>query len=979
MTPERWRQVTRVYGAVMTKPPAARAAALVELCPDDEALRKEVESLLADDSGGALLDRPLADVAASVVQQDLTGRTLGPYRLESAIGAGGMGQVYRANDTRLHRTVAVKVLAASLAHDPQFRARFDREAKAIAALNHRYICTLHDIGSSDGIDYLVMEYVEGETLSTRLERGALPFDQALTTAIQIAEALAAAHRQGIVHRDLKPGNVMLTKSGVKLLDFGLAKPSQSATMAGPMSMLPTTPPAGPTRGAPLTVQGTILGTLQYMAPEQLEGTEADARTDIFAFGAIAYEMFTGKRAFSGGSQASLIGAIMHADPQPISALQPVSPASLDRVVRTCLAKDPDQRWQSAADLARELRWIVDARLQTASPNPATVSSKLPWAIAAAAIVVAVAVATWSALRRDRPASTTSRITRFSIASTGPAAVRSGTADPSIAISPDGSNVVYIGSNGTQLFLRSMDRLDPVAIASGTLRSPVVSPDGQWVGFIDGTSLKRVAIGGGAPVLIGSLERWGGPRGLTWMPDNNIVFATNNTDSGLLRMPGLATDATPEILTRPEPAKGEADHVFPSALPDGSGVLFTITAQTGRIDAAQVALYDTQTKAVTVLLPHGSQARYVSSGHLVYALRGTLFAVPFDLKGHQVTGAAVSLVEGISTSGNGSADYALADSGTLAYIARSVDQQPRTLVWVDRAGHEQTVGAAVRTYDEPRISPDGSRIAVSDSARDIWIWDTRSQRLERLTSEPNSTQQSPVWTPDGKRLIYSSDRGPVSSVFNLWWKPSDDETHSSDRLTTNDANGQFSESVSPDGNVLFFRESTPDVGRRLMRMNPHGHGPATPVFQTSAHTRNGELSPDERWLAFESDSSGTWEVQVRPFAEGGTGQWTVSSGGGKQPHWSRNGQELFFFDADGGLSKVDVTTTRSDWHASPPGRIVAPGYYSGTLVGRFDGRQYDVSLDGQRFLMIKPQTDATPPSIVIEQGFGEELKARVPSK
>src|SRR5215471_16871175 len=314
MTPERWRQVTRVYGAIMTKPPAARPTALLELCPDDEALRKEVESLLADDSGAAVLDQSLGEVASSLADQNLSGRTLGPYRLESAIGAGGMGQVYRANDSRLHRTVAIKVLAPLLAHDPQFRARFDREAKAIAALNHPHICTLHDIGSSDGVDYLVMEYVEGETLSARLERGALPFDQALTTAIQIAEALAAAHRQGIVHRDLKPGNVMLTKSGIKLLDFGLAKPSQSAAMAGPMSMLPTTPPAGPTRGAPLTVQGTILGTLQYMAPEQLEGKEADARTDIFAFGAIVYEMFTGKRAFGGSSQASLIGAIMHAEP-----------------------------------------------------------------------------------------------------------------------------------------------------------------------------------------------------------------------------------------------------------------------------------------------------------------------------------------------------------------------------------------------------------------------------------------------------------------------------------------------------------------------------------------------------------------------------------------------------------------------------------------------------------------------------------------
>src|SRR5262245_52927914 len=539
MTPERWRQVTRIYGAVLTKAPDVRAAALLELCPDDGALRKEVESLLTDDGSDALRDRLLGELASALVDQDLSGRTLGPYRLESAIGAGGMGQVYRANDSRLHRTVAIKVLAPSLAHDPQFRARFDREAKAIAALNHPHILSLYDIGSSDGIDYLVMEYVEGETLSARLERGALPFDQALTTAIQIAEALAAAHRQGIVHRDLKPGNVMLTKAGAKLLDFGLAKPSQSATMAGPLSMLPTTPPMGPTRGAPLTVQGTILGTLQYMAPEQLEGRDADARTDIFAFGAIVYEMVTGKKAFSGASQASLIGAIMHAEPQLMATDQPMTPAALDRVVKTCLAKDPDARWQSALDLARELRWIVDAPRQLA-PSPVTTQSKLSWAIAATAIVAAVAVATSWALSRDRPASTPNRITRFAIANAGPAAVWFGTADPSIAISPDGSKVVYIGNNGTQLFVRSMDRLDSVSIASGNLRSPVISPDGQWVGFISENSFKRVAIGGGAPILIGSPQGWGGARGVTWMPDNTLVFATNNTDSGLLRMPALAT-------------------------------------------------------------------------------------------------------------------------------------------------------------------------------------------------------------------------------------------------------------------------------------------------------------------------------------------------------------------------------------------------------------------------------------------------------
>jgi serine/threonine-protein kinase len=980
MTPERWRQVTRVYGAVLTKPPAARAAALAELCPDDEALRKEVESLLADDSG-ALLDRPLGDVASSLADQNLSGRTLGPYRLESAIGAGGMGQVYRANDTRLHRTVAIKVLAPSLAHDSQFRARFDREAKAIAALNHPYICTLHDIGSSDGIDYLVMEYVDGETLSTRLERGALSFEQALTTAIQIAEALAAAHRQGIVHRDLKPGNVMLTKAGVKLLDFGLAKPSQTVTMAGPLSMLPTTPPMASTRGAPLTVQGTILGTLQYMAPEQLEGKEADARTDIFAFGAIVYEMVTGKRAFSGTSQASLIGAIMHAEPQPMSAEQPLTPASLERVVKTCLAKWPDDRWQTAHDLARELRWIATGSEQTAAATPARSQSTLPWAIAATAIVMAAAFALLTTLRPDHSVVADNTITRFSIANTGATATWFGTVGNSIAISPDGSKVVYLGANGSQLLMRSMDHLEPIVIATGALRSPVVSADGRWVGFVDGFTFKRVASTGGAPVPIASLQAFGGSRGATWTLDNTLIFATNNTDTGLLRLPALASDGVPEVLTRPDPRKGEADHVWPSALPDGSGVLFTITAQTGGLDAAQIAFLDTRTGTISTLLHHGSQPRYVASGHLVYAARGTLFAVPFDLKRHQVTGAEVSVIEGIRTLGNGAADYALADQGTVAFVAGSVAAgfgQPRTLVWVDRSGNEKPLGSDIRTFQDPRISPNGSRIAVScaDQEQDIWIWENGSQHPGRFTSE-TSVEESPLWTPDGKQIIYSSDRGPNYGIFNLWSQPADDPTQPAKRLTVDNANAQFPDSFSPKGDWLFYRQTGADQGRHMFKISFPTSGSATPVLNTSVRMRNGELSPDGRWFAFESDNSGTWEIYLRSFETGGA-QLQVTTGGGRQPHWSKNGRDLFFFGGDGAFMKAEASGV-SGLRASSPVKILPAGYFTGSLTGRFDGRQYDVSADGQRFLMIKARGDLTPPSITIEQHFDEELKTRVPSK
>ena len=498
MDSQRWQRVALLYDSVIERDPNERGRFLAEQSAGDEALRREVESLLAHDSVPVLIDRPMLESAAAVLDEfDLNaGTLLGPYRIDALLGSGGMGHVYRATDTRLNRTVAVKVLPKALASDPQFRARFDREAHAIASLNHPHICALHDIGRQEGVDFLVMEYLQGETLARRLEQGRLSIDQTLSLAVQIADALAAAHRQGIVHRDLKPGNIMLTRSGAKLLDFGLA---QSATVVAANS-----PPIMPTKPSSVTEEGTILGTLQYMAPEQLEGKDADARTDIFAFGAVVCEMLTGKKAFNGKSRASVIGAIMHAEPPAIATLT-LTPAALDRIVRTCLAKDPDNRWQSARDLSRELQWVAHGR-----PAPALIPKRsMVWnalRIAAAVIVFAAlgGYAAWTL--KPAPSRSEAVTRRFSV--TLPEAVRlTGGLTRHIAMSPDGSRIVLVAND--QLYVRNLaadEEFHPITGTDQNLRLgfPFFSPDGQWLAFWSesgGGTLKKIPVTGGAAIPI----------------------------------------------------------------------------------------------------------------------------------------------------------------------------------------------------------------------------------------------------------------------------------------------------------------------------------------------------------------------------------------------------------------------------------------------------------------------------------------------
>src|SRR5712692_774487 len=906
-----------------------------------------------------------------------SGQRLGPYEILSAIGAGGMGEVYRARDTRLDRIVAIKVLQAHLADKPELRERFEREARTIASLNHPHICVLYDIGRQDGIDYLVMEYLEGETLAHRLLKGPLPLDQVLQYAIEIADALDKAHRKGVTHRDLKPGNIMLTKSGTKLLDFGLAKLKQEVAPANlPLSQLPTANDA-------LTAEGTIVDTLLYIAPEQLEGKEVDARTDIFAFGAVVYEMATGKKAFEGNSQARVISAIMTSDPPPMSSLQPMTPPALDRVVKKCLAKEREKRWQAASDVCDELKWIAEGGSQ-ASLAP-TVPAKGTRALGRRALILSlgalllVAVVTGLAVWNLKP-SPPQPVSR-TVINLPPGQQLAGLENgPAVALSLDGTHLAYVAREGStqQLYLRALDSLEAKAIpgTEGGV-NPFFSPDGQWLGFFAGGKLKKVSVDGGSAKKHGDAAT---SQGANWGRQGTIAFAPQNV-SALQQVPDGG--GTPQPLTRFE--KGEISHRWPEFLPSGKAVLFA--AATGAINFAnaQVAVQSIGRGEKRNMLQAGTQPRYTPSGHLLYAQRGTLMAVPFDPQQVTAKGAAVPVAEGVLQSLiSGAAQYSFSATGSLVYVSGSVQSARRRLVWVSRNGAEQPLAAPPHAYVFPRLSPDGRRVAVTiqEQETQVWLYDLTRETLTRLTFEGNQNY-NPVWTPDGKRIAFESTKeGPL----NLFWQLADG-SGGLERLNTSEY-AQVPFSWSPDGQLLAFIEVNPTTQRDIwvLRMSDPSPGSgqvpsaasgqgrkAQPFLRTPFDETLPRFSPDGHWLAYISDESGRYEIYVQPYPGPG-GKWQISTEGGTAPVWNPNGRELFYRSGDK-MMAVDIATQ--------------PGFAAGTPRMLFEGPyepapvpidNYDVSPDGQRFLMIKPseQAQAAPTQINVVLNWFEELKRRVPA-
>jgi eukaryotic-like serine/threonine-protein kinase len=885
------------------------------------------------------------------------GQRLGPYEILSAIGAGGMGEVYRARDTRLDRVVAVKILPDHLSDRAELRERFEREARTIANLNHPHICTLYDVGHQNGTDYLVMEFLEGETLAERLKKGPLPLDQVLQYAIEIADALDKAHRKGITHRDLKPGNIMLSKSGTKLLDFGLAKLRQeTAAPNNSLSKLPTA-------DAAITAQGTFLGTLQYMAPEQLEGKEADARTDIFAFGVVVYEMATGKKAFEGKSQASLIAKILETDPPPMLSLQPMTPPALDRVVKTCLAKEPDDRWQTASDLRRELKWIAESggRHGGAPEIAATVGKNwlrtALWIGAALAACIIVGLAVWT-LKPAAPG----RVTRFAI-SLSPGR-RLDIIGAAIAISPDGTHLIYAAGSSNlnrQLYVRAMDDLDdrPIPGTEGA-GDPFFSPDGQWVAFYTAGKLMKVALNGGRPGSLSQGFDSSGFSGGSWSTQGKIVTQFH---SGVPIEEIADTGGSPQPVTHLE--KGEFNHGWPEFLPGGRSLLFV--AFRGGNDTKIVAQSLVKGERREILQT-GLFPRYAASGHLIYQQGASLMAVPFDSQRLAITGAAVSVVEGVlQSSVTGDPHYSFSSTGSLVYVPGSVRAAQLKLVWVDRKGTEQPIAAPAHNYVLPKVSPDGHRVAVGIEEGDgqIWVYDLGRDTLSRLTFE-GGTNIDPVWTPDGKRIVFKGARN------RLFWQPADGsagaEVLTSSELAGNNVPGSW----TPDGQVLTFMEINPNTGYDIYTLSLKD-GKPQPFMQTSALETAPRFSPDGHFIAYNSDESGRTEVYVRPYPGPG-GKWQISTEGGTEPVWNPKGRELFYRSGNK-MMAVDVTT-QSTFSAGKP-KMLFEGPYVPTPRSFPD---YDVSPDGQRFLMLKADEQAQAPTqINVVLNWFEELKQKVPTE
>lgn len=885
----------------------------------------------------------------------VAGTRLGPYEIISPLGAGGMGEVYTGRDTRLHRTVAIKVLPQSLASDPQFRARFDREARTLSQLTHQHICTLYDVGGDDRTAFLVMELLSGETLAARLTRGALPTREALTIAIEVAGALETAHRVGVVHRDVKPANIMITKAGAKLLDFGLAK--VGAGGQAPVDGLTE----AATGSEPLTEYGSIMGTLHYMSPEQLEGREADARTDVFAFGAVLYEMLTGRKAFEGASRASVIGAILKNNP-PTLPLEETTPAALQRVIRTCLVGDPDERWQSMGDLRRELQWIAD----TGGPvgTPAATSTRrspvgrLAWVMAGLiAGAVAAGFVLWR-FSREAPGSRAPVHLTVALPDDAPLNLRGN--QPSIDVSADGTKLVYVAAlNGnTQLYLRSMNQAEaaPVAGTEGAT-SPFFSPDGQWLGFVANSTLKKVPVNGGSATSICEVP---GDAGPAWGENDVIVFSSS---TGLMEVP--AAGGSPRPVTTLDGARNETAHLWPDVLPGGRGVLFTVWTG-GSFDDAPISVQAANSVERLELGLKGTFARYASTGHVVYARAGVLMAAPFDLARLVVTGAAVPVLEGVRThEPSGAAQFSFSRTGVLAYAA--VDASPgRALSWVDRAGKAARLTATEQAYIYPRLSPDDRHLVVGrGTARaDLWIYDVARGTFTRLTSEQADVR--PLWTPDGRRITFASSRaGPL----NLFWTAADGSA-APERLYSSPST-QFPSSWSPDGKYLGVMEIHPANGWDLWVLARDGQAKPQPFLQTRFNEGWLEFSPDGGWVAYTSDESGRWEIYVRPFPGPG-GKVQISSDGGTEVMWSRGSAELFYRDGD----KMMAVTVRTGakFAADRPRLLFQGAYEMGPVAGMVN---YDVSRDGRRFLMLVSEGKSAPPRVDVLIDWFSELQRRAP--
>ena len=913
------------------------------------------------------------------------GTHLGAYEVISTLGAGGMGEVYRARDTKLNREVALKVLPEPFTRDPDRLARFKREALVLASLNHPHIGAIYGFEDTSKTHALVLELVEGDTLADLIARGLIPLDDVLSIARQITEALEAAHQQGIIHRDLKPSNIKITPAGtVKVLDFGLAKLAYPESATGPagVTVSPTT-----TSPAMMTGVGVILGTAAYMPPEQVKGKPVDKRADLWSFGCVLFEMLTRRPPFQGATMGEVLAKIIEREPD-WNALPAKTPQSIRTVLRRCLEKDPVRRLDSAAVARLE---IDDASRRPTSDGfvasdvnrgaRAVQRPRLAF-VAVAVVVLAAATAALTAWIVRRPADDSSNpVSRFALMLPPAEPLAFSFNDRDLALSADGTRLAYTAGDQAQLMVRTLDRLEAVPVPGiANARAPFLSPDGRWIGFFDRLdegvttgavvqrgALRRVSTNGGPSIEI--LPLTGASRGASWGADGSIVFATSDPSTGLLRV--SASGGEPEVLTTTDTDKGELDHYFPSVLPGGRGVLFTVIH--GAASERQVAVLDLTTGQRRTLIRSGGQAEYLETGHLIYADGGALWAVRFDLSTLDIRGNAVPVIEQILTLG--ATAFAVSRRGTLVYVPVGSGGL-RSLVWVDRQGAEEPIAVPPREYARASLSSDGKRVALQIIGQEphISTWDLAQGRLTRLTFDPRGSYNA-NWTPDGRHIIFGSPRG-APGISNLYRRAADG-TGVDERLTTS-ARLQRAMAISPDGTRLVFEELMPSAGYDFMLLILTGTPRVEPLLQTPFDERNAAISPDGDWMAYESNESGQGQIYVRPFPNVADARYQISTSGGRSPAWAPSGRELFFVNGSS-MMTVPVQVAPAFSAGNPmklfDGHSVA---LDGRFVGGGTARTFDVSPDGNRFLMIKElaagERGAPRASMIVVQNWFEELKA-----
>jgi len=941
MTPERWREVEEIYQSTMDRAPELRDAHLNQSCGGDEELRREVESLLKLNSSPVLVDEPAWQAAGELLDNDpivVTGEQLGPYRIEGMLGAGGMGQVYCARDTRLDRQVAIKISRE------EFGERFGREARAVAALNHPNICTLHDVGPN----YLVMELVEGPTLAERIRQGPIRLDECLAIARQIANALEAAHERGIVHRDLKPGNIKIKPDGVvKVLDFGLAKWQHTEPIAG------AKPEDSPTISMAGTQAGVILGTAAYMSPEQTRGKPVDKRADVWAFGVVVYEMLTGAQPFEGITVADTLAAVLTKDPEWSKV-----PAEMQRLLHACLEKDPQRRLRDIADIWQ----IFEAR-----PFKPPGSGTLAWVLAGMAFLIA-AVAFWAPWR---PTPSAKPLVRLDV-DLG-RSVSLGGSNPGVdtIVSPDGTRLVFVSER--RLFTRRLDQTKITELA-GTegAYAPFFSPDGHSIGFFAQSKLKKISAEGGAATVLCELS---GNGSGAWGEDGNIVVSLG-ASTQLFRIPSTGGALTP--ITELDRTRGETTHRWPQVLPRAKAVLFTAhnSSHVG-FDGASIQVVSVQDRRRKTVQPGGTYGRYLPTGHLIYVNKGTLFAVPFDLDRLEPRGTPVEILEQVSYSTQaGSAQIDFSQNGTLVYQQERAEGMA-TVQWLDRLGKTQPLWPKPGEYRQPALSADGRRLAmvVSDGTdQDIWVYDWEKQTNSRLTFDGGG-KNNPLWTGDGQYILF----GALSGIS---WVRSDGGSKEPESLTKSPYL-HIPFSLTQDGNRLAFMQGSPGLEFDIWTVPVRSRsatlqaGTPEPFFKTEFNERAPAFSPDGRWLAYQSNQSGRDQVYVRPFPGPG-GSQMISTNGGQIPLWSPNGHELFFRTENGDRIMVAGYRLQNSSFVAESPRV----WCERRLANPRTGRNFYLAPDGKRIIALipveAPDEQTSRNHVIFLENFFDELRRRVPA-